>query len=37
MKKLFDSSSLACLLFMGGISFFLALAIDFYLVTTAFL
>ena len=36
MKKLFDRSGLASLLFMGAISFILALAIDFYLVNNAF-
>ena len=36
MKKLFDRSGLASLLFMGAISFILALAIDFYLVNSAF-
>ena len=36
MKKLFDRSGIASLLFMGAISVFLALAIDFYLVNTAF-
>ena len=36
MKKLFDRSGIASLLFMGAISFILVLAIDFYLVNSAF-
>ena len=36
MKKLFDRSGLASILFMGAIGAVLALGIDFYLVTTAF-
>lgn len=35
LKRKFDSSSLACLLFMAAISILLVLAIDYYLVTTA--
>ena len=33
MKKLFDSSAFASLFFMSAISFFLALAVDYYLVS----
>ncbi len=36
MKKLFDRSGFASLIFMGAISVFLVLAIDFYLVNNAF-
>ena len=36
MKKLFDRSGLASLIFMGAISVFVVLAIDFYLVNSVF-
>ena len=35
LKRKFDSSGIACLLFMAAISILLVLAIDYYLVTTA--
>ena len=34
MKKLFDRSGLASLLFMGAVSAFLVLAIDYYMFAT---